>query len=109
MKLTDLRDALLEVTQDTFHYTGTHKKDKYIVWAEDTESNANYADDCKAEQVIQGTIDYYTKTEFDNNVILIQQKLNSIDVAWQLNTIQYEEETGYIHYEWTFELIGELI
>jgi hypothetical protein len=26
-----------------------------------------------------------------------------------LNSIQYEEDTKFIHYEWVFELIGELI
>lgn len=109
MKLSDLRDALLEVIPDVFHYEAWAKPDKYIVWAEDTESNASYADNHKTDQVIQGTIDYFTKTEFDNIVVLIQQKLNSIDVAWQLGSIQHEEDTGYIHYEWVFELEGELI
>ena len=109
MKLSDLRDVLLEVLPDVFHYEAWAKPDKYIVWAEDNESDAGYGDNKKITQVIQGTIDYYTKTEFDNTVVLIQQKLNSIDVAWQLSSIQHEKNTGYIHYEWVFELEGELI
>lgn len=109
MKLTNLRDALLEITQDVFHYEATHKPDKYIVWAEDTEAGFLNADDTKEEQVIQGTIDYFTKTEYDPNFKLIQAKLNSIDVAWSLNSVQYEEETKFIHYEWVFEFEGELI
>ena len=109
MKLTDLRDALLEVTQDTFHYEATHKPDKYIVWAEDTEADSLNADDRKEEQVIQGTIDYFTKTEYDANVKLIQEKLNSIEISWRLNSIQYEEDTKFIHYEWIFELEGGLV
>lgn len=109
MKLTDLRDALLDVTQDTFHYEATHKSDKYIVWAEDNESDAGYGDNRKTIQVIQGTIDYFTKEEYDSNVKLIQEKLNSIDIAWRLNSIQHEEDTKFIHYEWVFEFIGELI
>lgn len=109
MKLSDLRDALLEVIPDVFHYSAWAKPDKYIVWAEDSEAGSNNADDEKEDQVIQGTIDYFTKTEFDNTVVLIQQKLNSIDVAWQLSSIQHEEDTGYIHYEWVYELEGELI
>ena len=58
---------------------------------------------------VQGTIDYFTKTEYDSNVKLIQEKLNYIDVAWRLNSIQHEEDTGYIHYEWVFEFVGELV
>lgn len=104
MKLTDLRDALLEVTPDAFHYSARSKPDKYIVWAEDGEAGSLNADDKKEEQILQGTIDYFTKTEYDPNFDLIQQKLNSIDISWRLNSIQHEEKTGYIHYEWVWEI-----
>ena len=109
MKLSDLRDALLEVVPDVFHYEAWAKPNKYIVWAEDTELDSLNADDQKEEQVIQGTIDYFTKIEYDTNVKLIQEKLNSTEISWRLNSIQYEEDTKFIHYEWLFELIGELI
>lgn len=109
MKLSDIRDALLEVIPDVFHYEAYAKPNKYIVWAEDTEADAGYGDNKKTTQIIQGTIDYFTKEECDSNVKSIQEKLNSIDVTWRLNSIQHEEKTKYIHYEWVFELIGELI
>lgn len=105
MKLSDLRDLLLTVTNDVFHYEAWAKPDKYIVWAEDGQANAGYADNHMTDQVIQGTIDYFTKTEFDSNFELIQEKLNSVDIAWRLNSIQYEKETEYIHYEWVWEMI----
>jgi hypothetical protein len=105
MQLADLGDLLSTVTENTFHYEAFKKTDKYIVWAEDGEANAGYADNHKTNQVTQGTIDYFTKTEFDTNFELIQEKLNSADLAWKLNSIQYEEETGYIHYEWIWEMI----
>lgn len=105
MKLSDLRDLLLEVTPNVYHYSAWAQPDKYIVWAEDGEADASYADDQKIEQVLQGTIDYFTKTEYDPNFTLIQEKLNSADLTWRLNSIQHEEDTGYIHYEWVWELI----
>lgn len=105
MKLSDIRDALLTVTQDTFHYFAHKKPNKYIVWAEDTEANSIHADNEKIDQVIQGTIDYFTKTEFDPNFDLIQDKLNSIGLSWRLNSIQYEDDTGYIHFEWVWEMV----
>jgi len=105
MKLSDLRDLLLTVSTDVFHYSALQKPDKYIVWAEDGEAGSINADDSKEDQVIQGNIDYFTKTEFDTNFDLIQEKLNSADLSWRLNSIQYEEETGYIHYEWVFEVV----
>lgn len=105
MKLSDLRDALLEVIPDVFHYKARAKPDKYIVWAEDSEAGSLEADDKKEEQVLQGTIDYFTKMEYDPNFQLIQEKLNSIEISWRLSSIQYEEETGYIHYEWVWEMV----
>ena len=65
MKLTDIRDALLEIIPDVFHYEAWAKPDKYIVWAEDTEADSLNSDDRKEEQVLQGTIDYFTLTEFE--------------------------------------------
>jgi len=105
MTLNDLKDLLLTVTEDTFHFYAFRKPDKYIVWAEDGEASSGHADNKKTNQVIQGTIDYFTKTESDPNFDLIQEKLNSADIAWRINSIQYEEETKYIHYEWVWEMI----
>ena len=73
MKLSDIRDALLEIIPDVFHYEAWAKPDKYIVWAEDTEADSLNADDRKEEQVLQGTIDYFTKTEYDPNFKLIHK------------------------------------
>lgn len=105
MKLTDLRDLLLTVGPPVFHFFATGQTGNYIVWAEDGEAGAVHTDNQKAEQVIQGTIDYFTKTEFDPAVDQIQEKLNSVDIAWRLNSIQHEQDTGYIHYEWVFEVV----
>ena len=108
MRLVDLRDLLLEIYNEydipVYHYFKAGTEDKYIVWAEDSEGSSSYADDKKENQSIQGTIDYFTKTEYDPIVQVIQDKLNSADISWRLNTILYEQDTGYIHYEWTFEI-----
>ncbi|HQA58953.1 MAG TPA: hypothetical protein PK033_13895 [Acetivibrio sp.] len=105
MKLSDLRDLLLTIEVPVFHYHASKQPDKYIVWAEDTEGTSISANNKKINQSIQGTIDYFTKTEFDPNVDKIQETLNSAEISWRLNSIQYEEDTGYIHYEWVFEVI----
>lgn len=105
MKLTDLRDLLLTIGVDVFHYYATQQSDNYIVWAEDGEADSTNGDNQKTDQVIQGTIDYFTNEEFDPNVEAIQEKLNAAEISWRLNSIQYEEDTGYIHYEWVWELI----
>lgn len=107
MNLSEIKALLLTVTPDTFHYFAYKKPDKYIVWAEDTEASSGHGDNKKTNQVIQGTIDYFTKTEFDTNVDLIQEKLTQAEIAYKLSSIQYEEETRYIHYEWIFEVVND--
>jgi len=106
--LDDLKNALLTVTDNVGHYEAFKKDDQYIVWAEDGQAAAGYYDNHMASQAITGTVDYFTKMENDPNFGKIQKALNSIDIAWRLNSIQNETETGYIHYEWVFELIAEV-
>lgn len=104
MTLEDVRDMLLTVTTNVYHYNALEQPDNYIVWAEDSESQVINADDEKEEQCITGTIDYYTKIEFDLTVKKIQKAMNNSDISWKLNSIQHEKETGYIHYEWVWEV-----
>jgi hypothetical protein len=106
MTLPDLRDLLLTIMDEVYHFEATEQTDKYIVWAEEGQSNSDHADNQIINQEIEGTIDYFTKDEFDSNVSLIQEKLDSADLTWELNSIQREEETGYIHYEWLFRLVN---
>ena len=105
MTLVDLRDLLLTIGVPVYHFKVLQQTDSYIVWAEDGQGSSAYADNKMVLQGVQGTIDYFTKEEFDTNFDLIQSKLNSADIAWSLNSIQHEEETGYIHYEWVWEMI----
>ena len=35
----------------------------------------------------------------------IPTALDQIGAAWYLNSVQYEEETGLIHYEWVWEVV----
>lgn len=99
-----IKNALLTVTQKVSHYTAPQNvTGPYIVWAEDGQADEVWADNRMQHQVIQGTADYFTKTENDPNVGKIQDALNDV-CSWRLNSIQYEEDTGYIHYEWVWEV-----
>lgn len=103
-KIYKVRDALLKVSKNVGHYEAIKKGNKYIVWAEDSESNAISADNRKQNQGIQGTIDYFTKEEEDETVDKIQEALDAAGIGYVLNSIQYEEETQYIHFEWVWEV-----
>lgn len=99
-----IKEALLTVTPHVYHNFAQKKADKYIVWAEDGQGDSLHGDNGMVEQVIQGTIDYYTKDEKDPNVKRIQDALTAHEIAFRLNSIQFEEETGYAHYEWVWEV-----
>ena len=102
-KIYRIRDALLTVSKDVYHFEALKKKDKYIVWAGDGEGNSGHADN-KKNQVIQGTIDYFTKDDADPVVEEIQEALELYEISYKLNSVQYEDETEYIHYEWIWEV-----
>lgn len=87
-----------------FHYQrDPDTKKEYGVWMENGEGDAFHADNHKAEQQISGTLDYYTQIEYNPILDEIQEALDRIDPGgWTLESVQYEDETDLIHYEWTF-------
>lgn len=107
-KIKIIPETLLKVTSNVGHYKELEKTDKYIVWAEDSEGSSVEGDNHKVNQSIQGTIDYFTKDEFDENIDKIQQELINADISFYINDIQYEDPdeggAGYIHYEWVWEV-----
>lgn len=106
-RLEPLARALAEITPYCYHYWRSAPKgvNKYIIWAEDSEQNSFNADDRKQRQGLSGTIDFFTLEEFDSMIDEIQECLQDIEgVIWSLNSVQYEEETRFIHYEWSFSM-----
>lgn len=104
MNLQTVKNALLAVGVPVSHYTAIKRPDKYIVWAEDSSGDTLWADGKMIDQVIQGTIDYFTRTENDPNAQKVQQALTDADISYRLNSIQYEDDTRYVHYEWVWEV-----
>lgn len=107
-KLRVIPELLLTITDKVFHYEAVKQYDKYIVWAEDSEGSSLETDNYKAEQSMQGTIDYFTKEDMDENVDKIQEALIKSRISFYLNSVQYEsaDDSGsnYIHYEWVWEV-----
>lgn len=104
-KLLTFKSALDEIKIDNiFHYYAPSKNKDYIVWTEDGEGDSLHADDRKNEQVITGTIDLFTKIEYNPVVDEVQNALNRNKISFRLESVQFEEETSFIHYEWSFEL-----
>lgn len=102
MILNELKTALLEKVERLWHFTApANAYVPYAVWAEETRTDFE-ADGEHAETAWQGTIDYFTNVEADETVEDIETALTSLDIAWSLNSVQYEQETGVIHYEWVW-------
>lgn len=80
-----------------------------MVWQEDGEDNSFRANNRKQEQQLTGTVDYFTRTEFDATIDAVQDALTSMTggspLGWQLSAVQYEEETGLIHYTWNWWVV----
>lgn len=106
-KAQKIRDALASV--DNLKCYHLHKpasiKAPYAVWQEDSEGYSHYADNTKAEQVLTATVDYFTATEYDAMTDSIQSALSAAEIAWKLNSFQYEDETKLLHYEWLVQVI----
>lgn len=101
--LSDLVTAL-DATKLAFAHFGWSKAPAgdYGVYAEDGANDLN-ADDVHAEKVVQGTVDYFTRDDSGAPQATIEAALEGV-CAWYLNSVQFEEDTGYIHYEWVFEI-----
>lgn len=106
-----VKTTLEALTEKCFHYEAFFEdeadKDQYIVWAEDGEYNSLGTNNYKGYQTIEGTVDYFTKSGTDEMPDAIQRALNKARIRWELNTVQYEDETGFIHYEWIFRVRNE--
>lgn len=102
-KLKKIGVALAQITPNCAHYYRTFTEVPYLIWAENGEGESLHAGNHKVEQVITGRVDYFTQTEYDDNEDAIQDTLDALGVAWALESVQYEEETKLIHYEWRWE------
>lgn len=107
MALQTLKDALTATGLPFAHFAWAKGAPELLgdhgVYAEDG-ANDLYSGDIHAEHVIEGTVDYYTRDGSGAPQAAIESALNNGLIAWYLNSIQFEEETGYVHYEWVFQV-----
>ena len=104
LKLRQMGEAFATVTKNAYHYFRPVTSFPALIWAESGEADSFRADNRKSCQTIQGTVDLFTKTEFDPLLDDVQTALEGLGVAWYLSSVQYEDETNAIHYEWTWEV-----
>ena len=99
-----IRKALASVTEDAYKYFAAPGASfPYIVWGDDGANNLK-ANNGGGEKCATGYIDLYTKRDSDPLAGKIEAALEKIPAAFQLISVEYEEETGVIHHSWDWEL-----
>lgn len=102
--LNELKNALLSVMPAVYHFHAHKPPRRYIVWAEDGAGDTVFANGRLQNQAITGTVDLYTDDPEDTALFEgVQSALDQV-CAWQLNSVQYEDDTGLTHYEWAWEV-----
>lgn len=95
--------AHVAVTDQVSH-GGRMKSDRYFVWQEDGAEDLN-VDGVHGERAVTGSTDLFTKKEFDPWAEQFEAALDAAPgITWELNGVQFEQETGYWHYEWIWSV-----
>ena len=97
--------AALAATQLPFAFASWSKAPAgdYGVYTPDGAHDLE-ADDRHAEQAVTGTVDYFTRSMGGAAKAAIEAALDTVEgLAWALNSVQYESDSGYLHLEWAFE------
>ena len=103
--LERLRAALAALTERCYHYVAEpNAVPPYITWMEDGDNDLS-AGNVHAERCCTGSVHLYTRAEGDKLLADIPAALEGIGASWYLNSVQYEEDTGLIHYEWYWEVV----
>ena len=117
MKVTDIRDALLALTDKVYHYTAPARDcaNRYIVWGETGCSVPLDADDRPDLVTVTGELILYTQTEYDPMLNRLTAALaglaESDGFAWQGAGMGYDEQGHFFQYVFAWSAccgIGEI-
>lgn len=79
------------------------KSTRYFVWQEDGANDMG-GNNGHAEGAVTGTTDLFTKTEFDPWGDALGASLTNYGISWSLEDVVYEEDTGFWHWTWDWEV-----
>lgn len=86
---------------DAVSHGGRMKSERYFVWQE--EGGADFeADGIHVEKAMTGYTDLFTKQEFDPWREDFERALNGSGITWSLHSVQFEEDTLFWHYRWSW-------
>lgn len=108
-RLKNLADEFKAISSVIHHYKRVETSAPFGVWCEISETNSDFADNTKTTQGVSVQLDYYTQEEFDGVIDSLQAYLNENGFPWNLDSVQFEDDTNLIHYSWSFTVYGEAI
>lgn len=102
-----LETALAETGYPFAHFAWSHAPaPPYGTWQEygarDLIANGRHA-----EKAMAYAVDLYTRDDGTTPRRTVEAALAGLDAPWRLNSLQFEPDTGLIHYEWVVGLYGE--
>lgn len=108
MTMADLKTALDETGLRFAHFAWSKAPSgDYGVYAEEGASDF-VADGVHLEKGTTGYIDYFTRDDSGTPKRTIETALQGLNIPWRVNSISYENDTGYIHYEWVWGIYGDI-
>lgn len=106
MKPNDIKTALLTLTPEVYHYFArANNRMAYVVWQEDSTQDF-YGDNRTAEHGWSMSVDLFTKTENDPLMESIPELFDGLGVPYRVESVDYEDDTQYIHVTWEVVLYG---
>ena len=51
---------------------------------------------------MNGFVDYFTRDDTGAPKATIEKAMTDAGIVWHLDAVQYENDTGYIHYTWEY-------
>lgn len=102
----DLINALAATGYQFAHFAWSKAPDGDYGTYEEYSGADFVADGIHMEKGTSGYINFFTRDDTGLPKTTIETALNGLNIPWYLNTVQYENDTGYIHYEWGFSVYG---
>lgn len=80
------------------------QSERYFVWQEDGRNDLT-ADGGHTEGAVTGSTDLFTRQEFDPWAKAFEAAMEALGIAWSFSSFQKETDTGFLHYEWNWEVL----
>lgn len=106
MTVSQLKSALDSTLYPFAHYAWSHAPSgDYGVYGEDMAEELS-SDNVSAETMTEVTVDLFTRNDDGSPRNSVENAIRTAGGRSHLDSIQYEDDTGYIHYSWLVMCCG---